>query len=124
MRRFSRRTWLQGSAVLAPLCAAPPEPVKRNLLTTGWPADQVGKVLLPRGRFRPFPVASDLSPWEALPADARSPLVQSGETQLKVPWDVLPATLALEFKRNGNRSHYEAVRDRRRKKLQDLVMAE
>src|SRR5213078_4852329 len=40
------------------------------------------------------------------------------------PWDSLPATLALEFKRTGNRSRYEAVRDRRRKRLQDLVIGE
>jgi hypothetical protein len=50
--------------------------------------------------------------------------VHSAENQLKTSWEALPATLALEFKRNGNRSRYEAVRDRRRKKLQDLVIAE
>jgi hypothetical protein len=43
---------------------------------------------------------------------------------LQTNWDVLPATGALEFARTGNRSHYEGMRDRRRRKLQDLVLAE
>ena len=81
-------------------------------------------VLLPSDRFRPFPVLEDRQPWEALPSDARAALVEKGATQLQKPWDVLPATLFLEFQRDGNRSRYEAVRDRRRQKLQDLVIAE
>ncbi len=126
MPQFSRRTLLQSSAVMAaPLFPAPGGPgINRNLLTKVWPEDRVAKVLIPRERFRPFPAAGERGAWEALPADARAALVQSAEKQLKTPWEALPATLALEFKRNGNRSRYEAVRDRRRKKLQDLVMAE
>jgi hypothetical protein len=41
-----------------------------------------------------------------------------------MPWDVLPATSFLEYQRNGNRSRFEAVRNRRRNKLQALVIAE
>src|SRR5215510_7848636 len=126
MSRFSRRTLLQSSAVVAaPLYPAFGGPdVRRNLLTKAWPVDRVAKVLIPRERFRPFPASGERGAWEALPADARAALVQDAEKQLKTPWETLPATLALEFKRNGNRSRYEAVRDRRRKKLQDLVIAE
>ena len=132
MRQFSRRTLLRSSAVLrssaimaAPLFPARGEPgLNRNLLTKAWPMERVAKVLIPRESFRPFPAAGERGAWEALPADARAALVQSAEKQLQTPWDSLPATLALEFKRNGNRSRYEAVRDRRRKRLQDLAIAE
>ena len=126
MSQFSRRTFLAGSAVVAaPLLPAVAEPeTKRNLLTAAWPADRVAKALEPRERFRPYPNAAARDAWDGLPADARAALVQAGEKQLRTPWEVLPASLALEFKRNGNRSHYEAVRDRRRKKLQELVIAE
>jgi hypothetical protein len=123
MPRFSRRTFLAGSAAAGLLPAVAAE-THRNLLTSVWPAATVAKALLPRDRFRPFPTAAERSSWEALPADARSALIGSGEKQLRTAWEVLPATLFLEFARNGNRSRYEAVRDRRRKKLQDLVVAE
>jgi hypothetical protein len=130
MPPFSRRTFLASSAAAPLIGAAPspsaaPEPApRRNLLASAWPAGQLAGALTPRERFHPFPVAADRPAWEALPADARAALLHSGEQQLKTPWEVLPATLFLEYARNGNRSHYEAVRDRRRKKLQDLVMAE
>jgi len=126
MPQFSRRALSQGSAVMAaPFFPAFGGPGKdRNLLTKGWPVELVAKALIPRERFKPFPTAGERGAWEALPADARAALVQSAEKQLKTTWDALPATLALEFKRNGNRSRYEAVRDRRRKRLQDLAIAE
>ena len=84
MSRFSRRTLLQSSAVLAaPLFPAPAgSGIKRDLLTAGWPAERRSKVLVSRERFRPFPIASERGPWEALPADARTALVESGEKQL------------------------------------------
>ncbi len=75
--------------------------------------------LLPREQYQPF-----RSGWQDLPEDARAGLLAAGEKALKGAWEVLPATLALEFARNGNRSRYEAVRTRRRNRLQDLVMAE
>lgn len=126
MSPISRRTLLQSSAVMAaPLFPAPSAPsTNRNLFTKAWPMDLVAKVLTPRERFRPYPAAGERPAWDSLPADLRAALLQSAEKQLKTPWEALPATLALEFKRNGNRSRYEAVRDRRRKKLQDLVIAE
>ncbi len=86
--------------------------------------EKVAAALTPRARFHPFPIASERAGWDALPQDARTALVGRGEAQLKVPWEVLPATLFLEFKRTGNRSHYEGVRGRRRAKLEQLVVAE
>jgi len=97
---------------------------RRNLLTAIWPPATLAAALLPRQRFHPFPTAAQRSAWEALPAGARAALAATGERQLTTAWEVLPATLFLEYARNGNRSRYEAVRDRRRRKLQDLVMAE
>ena len=125
MSRFSRRTFLAGSAVAAaPLPAAAQPKTKRNLLTSAWNAEKIATALTPRGRFHPFPTAAEGPGWDALPADARAALIARGEAQLKLPWDVLPASLFLEYKRTGNRSHYEGVRNRRREKLQQIVIAE
>jgi hypothetical protein len=91
----------------------------RNLLASRWSQEKVTASLLPREQYQPF-----RGGWEGLPEDARTALVAEGERALKGTWEVLPATMALEFARNGNRSRYEALRNRRRSRLQELVMAE
>ena len=95
---------------------------KRDLLASLWSGAQLAGAA--RGTFHPFPSAAERAGWEALPADARAAAVAAGEQQMHTQWEVLPATAALEFARNGNRSHYEGMRNRRRQKLQDLVVAE
>jgi len=126
MMQLSRREFLVTPCALAAPMLWPAEaPVKkRDLLTSAWPAARLAEVLAPRERFHPFPAVSERAAWEALPADARAALLEAGERQLKTGWEVLPATLFLEYRRTGNRSHYQEVYDRRREKLQSLVMAE
>ena len=91
----------------------------RNLLTSRWNLAKVVASLVPREQYQPF-----RDGWDALPQDAGVALIASGERALKGTWEVLPASMALEFARNGNRSRYEALRNRRRTRLQELVMAE
>ncbi len=126
MPPVTRRGFLAASAAFAaPLPAADEQPSKkRNLLAAAWPAERLAAAIVPRARFHPYPAAVDRAPWESLPADARAALLDAAEKQLQSPWEVLPATLFLEFRRNGNRSRFEAVRNRRRNKLQELVIAE
>jgi hypothetical protein len=126
MVRFTRREFLATPAVLAAprLFAGQVEVEKRNLLTSAWPAAKLTDVLTPRERFHPFPTVAERAAWEGLPADSRAALLAAGERQLATPWEVLPATLSLDFRRNGNRTRYEAVYFRRRQKVEQLVMAE
>ncbi len=131
MQPFSRRRFVAGStALMLPSLPASPQPAssqparRRDLLTTAWSAAHLAATLVPRARFHPFPTAAEQAAWQAIPSDARAVALDSAERQLKTSWEVLPATEFLEFRRTGNRSHYEAVRDRRRKKLQDLVIGE
>ena len=124
---ITRRDFLASSSYVwaAPLMRAGMLPAReRNLLTSSWPAAQLGSVLAPREHFHPYPAASERAAWESLPSDARAALLETGNKQLKTEWEVLPASVFLEYRRTGNRSHYEALRNRRRKKLQDLVIAE
>ena len=102
-----------------PLLAVPSEP-----LSTPWPPARLSAALLPRDRYKPFPTAADRAQWESVPADAREPLIEAGARNLHTDWPSLPATLFLEYRREGNRSRYERVRDTRRRKLGDLVIAE
>ena len=95
MARFTRRTFLASPALLA----AQPEP-RRNLLGPLFTPDKL------RDRFHPFPTAAERAAWDAIPADASAALLQSAEKQMKTSWDALPATLFLEYARNGNRSRF------------------
>ena len=126
MSQFTRREFLATPGLLSAVAmcpAASPAPA-RTLLATTWPAAMIADALIPREHFHPFPTAAERAPWEALPTDARAALIKNGETQLKTAWEVLPATTFLEYRRTGNRSHFEEIQNRRRKKLQDLVVAE
>ncbi|MCL4509203.1 MAG: heparinase II/III-family protein [Chloroflexi bacterium] len=80
--------------------------------------------LLDREAWRPFPKVADRVAWAGLPQDLQAELVQGGERHLGNLWPELPATLFLDFKRNGNRSRYEARHFARRQVLRHLVLAE
>jgi hypothetical protein len=126
MHQFTRREFLATPCLLAmPVMGFGQTNVRKlDLLAYVWPAARLAEVLTPRQRFHPFPTISERAAWEDLPADARAALLAAGEKQLSTPWEILPASLFLEYRRTGNRSHYQEAYDRRRQKLQDLVIAE
>ncbi len=97
--------------------------VPRNLLATRYSAEAVRTALLPRAEWTPYPRTPDA--WQkALPDTLRQSLIREGEQAAKQPIPALPATMALEFVRTTNRSHYEAASFARRNLLMDLVVAE
>lgn len=89
-----------------------------------YPQEKVRQVLLSRQQWHPWPRCSEREKWEALPTEVGQDLVASGEAYLGYEWPALPATLFLEFARNGNRSRYEREHFARRSALTALVMAE
>ena len=102
------------------LAAAP----AASRMSRAWSADRLAATLLPREKWRPFPSASERGPWEALPSDARATVLEAGERDSKGDWPSLPAAVFLEYQRNGNRTHFEALQFGRRNRLRDLVVAE
>lgn len=86
--------------------------------------DKLPAMLVPREKWHPFPTAAERAAWEGLAADQRTTLIAAGERSLKYKWPTLPATLFLEYVRNGNRANYERERNERRNRLRELVMAE
>jgi hypothetical protein len=94
------------------------------MLANRYPFEQLRDVLLPRARWQPFPTAADRDAWAALPERVRQAHVRRGEQALGFAWPALPATLYLEFARNGKRSGYEKPWHDRRQTMCDLVLAE
>ncbi len=127
--KCNRRSFLLQTAAAAgalPLAqsSTPNAPEKGQLLSGPWPAAKLARVLLPRDSWKPFPPAQDRPSWEALPSDACQAAIRAGERRLGAGWPVLPASVFLDFARNGNRSRYEDLYSERRDRLGDLVLAE
>jgi hypothetical protein len=88
------------------------------------PVEDLKRALLPRDGWKLLPPASDRAAWAAIPLEARRAAIAEGEKHLSGDWPVLPAVRFLDFRRNGNRSRYEALRSARRTRLRRLVVAE
>ena len=89
-----------------------------------YPQEKVAELLIPREKWHPWPRWGERQAWERLPKEVRGDLVASGEKYLDYDWPALPATLFLEFARNGNRSRYEHEHFARRRALNSLIFAE
>lgn len=109
------------------LAFAQPRPapaVQRRLLQSRVSADRLRRAILPREHWRPWPSAENRAAWESLAEDLRVSITAAAEAQLGKPWPSLPASLFLDYARNGNRSRYEGVRRTRRERLTVAALAE
>lgn len=76
-----------------------------------------------------FPAISQRAEWDAVRKTLqgrkfRSEVVKNAEKMLEEPIMVLPATLFMDFVRNGNRTRYQELYFARRKRLETLFLAE
>lgn len=89
-----------------------------------FPPDALARLLLPPDSWHPFPRASEREAWQALPESIRTRVLSLAEKAAATPMPVLPASVYLDFARNGNRSRYEALVNDRRGRLHALVLGE
>lgn len=94
------------------------------MLSQRYSLAQLHTILRARPAWQPYPTITDRAPWQALPAALRQSYVDAGVAALDYSWPALPATLFLEFARNGNRRNYEIPHFERRGRLNELVIAE
>lgn len=107
--------------ILSPAANAQVTP--RNLLEKQ--ADPAGlqKALLSQAAWKPFPQSP--AGWiKLLPDSVRKILIKNGEVCLHGPFPNVPATVTLDFFRNGNRTRYENIAFGKRNRLWALVLAE
>ncbi len=109
---------LPGAQTSAPMEAP------HDLPTTTYTESFLKSKLVAPGAWHPYPAWSEREAWEAVPGDIRSAVVERAEADQKVGWKTLLATTFLDFKRNGNRSRFEADSFGRRSILQRLILAE
>lgn len=80
--------------------------------------------LIPLGQWHPWPKAAERAKWRACPPAQRRALVARARAMPAAKWPPLPATLYLEFLRNGNRDRFQAPYFTRRTQLGRWVLAE
>src|SRR5258705_5452015 len=80
----------------------------RNLLQKNCSPGKLKQVLITQNKFHPFPASPEQ--WKnALPDSMLRLLIKNGESALKEDFPVLPATVTLDFVRNGDRIRYENI---------------
>ena len=129
---LSRRHFLAGSTALAASTTlfgldvdwAAPRGKERYLLAAACSPGKLKQALIPQDKYRPFPTIHDRGAWEGLRAQTRSTFLTGGEKYLGYQWPDMPASVFLEYARNGNRTDYENLRNARMRALQALVFAE
>ncbi|HET6995751.1 MAG TPA: heparinase II/III family protein [Chitinophagaceae bacterium] len=95
----------------------------RNLLQKNCPPERLHQVLLSQNNFRPFPQTPQQ--WKLiLPDSMIQLLIKNGEVALKEEFPNVPASVNLDFLRNGNRTRYENIVFAKRNRLWNLVLAE
>jgi hypothetical protein len=74
--------------------------------------------------FKPFPAYADREAWSALTDETKTWYVNEAKKLAAEEWESLPATMYLDFVRNGDRTRYEGRYFGRRLKLFTLLLAE
>ncbi len=71
-----------------------------------------------------YPNISDREKWESLSDELKANVIKAGEEAVKQPWTQLLISDFTEFSKSGNRVRFEEKYFPRRRKLNNLVMAE
>src|SRR5258708_1514059 len=107
--------------ILSPAVNAQGTP--RNLLEKEIDLAGLQRVLVSQAAWKPFP-QSAVGWAKILPDSIRAGLIKNGEACGQAPFPNVPASVTLDFFRNGNRTRYEDLVFGKRNRLWALILAE
>ena len=96
----------------------------KDLLTGNVSQKELDSILIPFSEWQPYPKIDEREFWENLPEKVKTDYINKAEKYTGKEWEILPASVFLDFARNGNRSRYEGIYFARRQRLITLVLAE
>jgi hypothetical protein len=109
------------SLLVSPVANAQLTP--RNLLSKEMDLAGLQRMLVSQAAWKPFPQSA--AGWaKLLPDSVIKTLIKNGEACLNGPFPGVPASVTLDFFRNGNRTRYENLAFQKRNRLWALVLAE
>jgi hypothetical protein len=110
-------------ALLAFPSLATAQQVQRNFLGSRYSKEAVAEVLVSQKDWQPYPRTPEA--WHAaLPADQLKDLVKDGESFIDYEFASIPAVVALDFVRTGDRNRHSRISYGKRDALLQLVVAE
>jgi len=118
------RTYAFGVLLVAGSAGLPAAAADNASLAERFSHAEAASSLLSASQWGPFPRAGQRAAWEQLPQDAREKILNLAAEYADRDVPGLPATLYLEYRRNGNRSRYQDVWILRRAMLGGLALAE
>ena len=95
-----------------------------NLFASTFTPEVLSRSLISASDWHPYPKVSEREAWQQVDKEVADKAVARAEMINGTAWEALPATVFLEFMRNGNRSHFERYYFTRRTRLLDLVLGE
>jgi hypothetical protein len=96
----------------------------KSLLCSTFTPELLSRSLIAASDWHPYPKVFERETWNNVSREVADAAVARAEKIRGTIWESLPATVFLEYKRNGNRSHYESYYFTRRVRLLDLVLGE
>ena len=96
----------------------------KNLFSATFTPELLSRSLAAASDWHPYPKATEREAWQQVNREVAAAAIARAEKIKGTEWEPLPATVFLEYKRTGNRSHYETYYFRRRTRLLDLVLGE
>jgi hypothetical protein len=97
---------------------------ENNLLSGKYSASELQNILVPQAEWTPFPRLADREGWAKADKEMLQACIKAAEASIDYDWPTIPATLSLDFVRDGNRSRYEAISFRKRGVLATMIVAE
>ncbi len=97
--------------------------VQRNKLANRYSLSQIQQSLIKKTAYHPYPLSAQ--EWQSKVSDTViKNLIANGESFLQYKFEPISFALAMEFKRSGDRSKYEALQFKKRRALLSMVLAE
>lgn len=96
----------------------------KNLFSSTFTPELLSRALVAASDWHPYPKAAEREAWQQVHREVADKAVALAEKIRGTEWKSFPATVFLEYKRNGNRSHFESYYFTRRTRLLNLVLGE
>lgn len=101
-----------------------PLPKPKNLFSSTFTPELLSRSLISASEWHPYPKVAEREAWRDVPPQIAAAAIRRASEVRGTAWESLPATVFLEYKRTGNRSHFERYYFARRVRLLDLVLGE
>lgn len=96
----------------------------KDLFSSTFTPALLSKSLISASEWHPYPRAAEREAWQQVRREIADATVARAEKIRGTEWEAFPAIVFLEYKRIGNRQHFERYYFTRRSRLTDLVLGE